>query len=71
MTKFQAEMVTKVRQHALVNYMNDGWDLVVETWSDKDISFAIAGCRTVQGAIAAVLRHVHPVHAYRLDVQAA
>jgi len=70
-TQWQQEIVTKVRQHALANYMVDGWDFVVETWSDADIRFATAGCRKVETAIAAVRSHILPLAAYRLDVQGA
>lgn len=40
-----------VRQHAEANYEKGGWDVVVECWSDSEISQAIGGARTLAGAI--------------------
>ena len=37
------ELIIEVRAHALKNYEKDGWDFVVECWSDKEIEECILG----------------------------
>jgi hypothetical protein len=63
-------LVAAVKEFARNNYTKDGWDIVVECWDDKDIVKAIAGARTVKGAIAKVRKEVSDVADYRADIQA-
>lgn len=46
------EMVEAVKNHAKANYERDGWDMVVECYEDTEIEEEIAGCATVEEAIA-------------------
>lgn len=32
------ELIKAVRKHAEANYESDGWDFLVECWSDDDIA---------------------------------
>jgi len=36
------EMVEAVKAHALANYEKDGWDFLVECWSDDEIAEELA-----------------------------
>jgi hypothetical protein len=40
------ELLYVVKQYALENYNADGWDYVVECWSDEDIEEAIITAKT-------------------------
>ena len=44
------QLVEAVKAHALKNYER-GWDLVVETMSDEDITEHIGRATTVEGAL--------------------
>ena len=48
------DLVAAVRAHAVDNYESDGWDFVVECWTDADIAERIEGITTPEAAIAAV-----------------
>lgn len=49
-----AELVAAVKEHAVKFYKQNGWDFIVECWSDSDIAEAIEGCRSKRAAIAKV-----------------
>lgn len=49
------EMIQAVRDHALAHY-EEGWDVIVEAWDDRQIEETIIKCRTKEGAIKKVAR---------------
>jgi hypothetical protein len=49
-----AALVAAVKEHANKFYNKNGWDFIVECWSDGDIAEAISGCRSKRAAIAKV-----------------
>jgi len=49
-----ADIIAAVRSHANCHYTRDGWDYVVECWSDADILVAARHASTLPGAIKAV-----------------
>ena len=49
-----AELVAAVKEHANKFYKQNGWDFIVECWSDSEIAEAIDGCRSKRAAIAKV-----------------
>ena len=59
-----------IKAHALANYEIDGWDYVVECYSDAEILEIIKNCRTEKGAIKTMRAHVKPRADYRADIQA-
>jgi hypothetical protein len=50
----EQDLINAVRNHALQTYEADGWDYVVECWSDGDILECLDGAETVAQAIANV-----------------
>lgn len=66
----KSDLIKAVREHALRNYERNGWDYVVECWSDKDIEEAIGRCTGVRGAIDKVKAAVAPLASYRSEVRA-
>lgn len=44
-------LVEAVKQHALTHYNREGWDYIVECWSDSEIAEVIKHCRKVTTAI--------------------
>lgn len=70
MAETMQEMIAAVRAHALKNYERDGWDYVVECWSESEIAAEIAACRTVEGAIRKMRAAVKPLAERRDEVRA-
>jgi hypothetical protein len=66
MTDFTAA----VKDYALAHYETDGWDYVVECYSDDEIAGIIKNCRTEKGAIKTMRARVKPRADYRADIQA-
>ena len=60
----------EVKEFALQHYEEDGWDIVVECYSDAEISEITRHSRTKEGAIRKMKEHVRPTFQYRKEVQA-
>lgn len=44
--------VAEIKKHALIHYEENGWDFVVEAYSDEEIAHEIRGCSTLTQALA-------------------
>lgn len=64
-------LVKAVRAHAEKNYDRDGWDFLVECWSDEEILEAIQGCESETAAIHAVARIVGALEDHRREIQSS
>lgn len=71
MNNYLAELIPAVREHAIANYNEGGWDYVVECLEDSDIAELIGDNITVAGAIASVEEHIDLLHSVRQDIQGA
>jgi hypothetical protein len=65
-----AELVSAVKKHALENYDRDGWDYIVECWSDADIAEQIGNAYSEGGAIRRVGAIAKLLDDRRKDIQA-
>ena len=63
------DFTAAVKQHALANYEKDGWDYVVECYSDAELADIIKNCRTEKGAIKTMRAHIKPRADYRAEIQ--
>jgi hypothetical protein len=68
-TELQQRLVKAVKDHAMQNYDKDGWDIVVEAFTDRELAAGIGKARTERGAIAAVRKLVRVIDERRRDVQ--
>lgn len=59
-----------VKEYALQHYEKDGWDIVVECYSDAEISEITRHCRTKEDAIQKVKEHVAPYYGRQQEVRA-
>jgi hypothetical protein len=66
-----AELVQAVKEHAVKFYRQNGWDFIVECWSDAEIEEAIAGCRSKRAAIAAVRKTAQLLAGQRSEIENA
>lgn len=71
MTISKADLIAAVREHAVTNYEKDGFDFLVECWTDDDIADAIKGTKSKTAAIAAARKALKALADMRSDVQAA
>ncbi len=56
------KLVDAVKNHALQNYDGrDGWHIVVECFSDRQIADIVKRCRTEKGAISTVKSYIKPL----------
>ena len=51
---FSEMFIAAVKAHAIANYEKDGWDIVVESYSDNEIAELVKTARTIKGAIKMV-----------------
>ena len=65
-----AQYVLAIKAYAIAHYETDGWDYVVECYSDDEIAGIIKNCRTEKGAIKTMRAHVKPRADYRAEIQA-
>lgn len=60
----------RIRQHATVHYTEDGWDILVECWTDEYIAEHYRGCKTYEEAVVAISDVLATMDSYRSEVQA-
>tara|TARA_R110000737_G_C14306430_1_gene437026 strand:+ start:199 stop:399 length:201 start_codon:yes stop_codon:yes gene_type:complete len=60
-------LIDAVKAHATANYNKNGWDFVLECFSDDQIKDIIGEARTIDGAIAKMLEEIKWRHEMRLD----
>jgi hypothetical protein len=58
----------RLRQHATVHYTEDGWDILVECWTDEYIAEHYRGCKTYDEAVIAVSDVLHTMNEYRQEI---
>lgn len=66
------DLIKAVKRHAISNYNTDGWDVVVECYTDEELGaiITIGNCSTEEQAIAAVLADVKPYADFRDEIRA-
>jgi len=60
-------LIDAVKAHATANYNKNGWDFVLECFSDDQIKDIIGGARTIDGSIAKMREEIKWRHEMRLD----
>lgn len=60
----------RIREHALVHYTEDGWDILVECWPDSYIAEHINGCKTYEEAVVTISNTLHIMDGFRREIQA-
>jgi hypothetical protein len=63
------ELVKAVRDYAIAHYEQDGWDYIVETYTDAELAEEIGQAHTVKGAIAKVRRTARLLDERRRDIE--
>lgn len=58
----------RLRQHATVHYTEDGWDILVECWSDEYINEIISDCNTYEDAVITASEVLSVIDGFRQEV---
>ena len=66
----QTELVNHVKQYARDHYEQDGWDYIVECWSDDDIAERLSLTMTNEQAVHYIGNVVKRHDSIRRDVEA-
>ena len=57
----------RIRQHALVHYTEDGWDILTECWIDEYIQEHFRGCTNYTEALNAIARVLRAMDGWRRE----
>lgn len=58
----------RLRQHATVHYTEEGWDILVECWTDEYINEIIGGCKTYEDAVITASEVLSTIDGFRQEV---
>jgi hypothetical protein len=61
----------QIRQHATVHYSEDGWDILVECWTDEYIYEIVQGCKTYEDALIKCSDVLATIDSVRSEIQLA
>ena len=59
----------QISEYALDHYNEDGWDFVVECWSDVDIVYSTRYAKNFDEAVELILQEIKPVDSHRKEIQ--
>jgi hypothetical protein len=62
--------IERIRQHALIHYTEDGWDILTECWTDEYIAEHYRGCKNYEEAVVAISDVLAAIDGYRREIQA-
>jgi hypothetical protein len=65
------ELIEVVKQHAVNNYETDGWDILVECWSDEEIGYWIEDAHSEWQAITLVSGVLKSMNERRMEIISA
>jgi len=63
-------LIEAVKSHAIENYAKDGWDILVECYSDDDIAELIGKKNTIDSAIKECRKDVKQRDGWRKEIEA-
>ena len=63
-------LIDAVKAFACSNYEKDGWDILVECYSDDDIAELIGNRKTIDSAIKACRKDVKERDSWRKEIEA-
>lgn len=64
----QSKLIDAVIEHAVDHYEIEGWDILVECWSDEDIWSHIEGAASEKEAIRLAAQALKPINDHRMDI---
>lgn len=67
----KTDLITRIRDHATTHYNEDGWDILVECWTDNDILDTIGNTNCFETAIITLSDTLSLIDGYRQEIQSA
>lgn len=64
-------LIQRIRDHALIHYNEDGWDILVESWTDADILTYVDEKDSFETAIIKLSDCLCILNDYRREIQSA
>jgi len=64
-------LLARIREHALIHYNENGWDILVECWTDADILEHIGTDTSFESAIITLSDNLSILDDYRCEMQSA
>lgn len=58
----------RIRQHATVHYTEDGWDILVECWTDEYINEIIGRAKTYEEAVIVASELLSVMNGFRQEI---
>jgi hypothetical protein len=58
----------RLREHATCHYTEDGWDILVECWTDEYIHEIIRGCKTYEDAVVQCSEVLSVMDGFRSEI---
>lgn len=65
----RSNWIERIREHASTHYEEDGWDILVESWTDEDITEVIDECVSYEEAIYSLSDILSAIDDYREDIR--
>ena len=65
----RSNWIERIREHASVHYEEDVWDILVESWTDEDITEVIDECVSYEEAIYSLSDILSAIDDYREDIR--
>lgn len=62
------DLIQAVIEHAVDHYEIEGWDILVECWSDEEIWSWIEGAASEKEAIRLAAQALKPIHDHRMEI---
>lgn len=64
-------LIQRIRDHALIHYNEDGWDILVESWTDANILTYVDEKDSFETAIVTLSDCLSILNDYRREIQSA
>lgn len=64
-----ASWIDRIRKHAMTHYTEDGWDILIECWTDQYIEEHYRSCATYEEAVIAISNVLVTMDGWRSEVQ--
>lgn len=68
---FTIKEVERLKNHAIAHYAEDGWDILVECWTDEDVAEELAKHNSYEEAVIAISAVLSIIADVREDTQNA
>jgi len=62
------DWIEKIRKHAVTHYEEDGWDFLVECWTDEELLAVATACETYEEFVEYLSETLSTIAGIREDI---